>query len=150
MKMKNMVAALFLIGFGLIYGYHSAHLPTRTLPNSPDPSFFPWLLTVILLFLSSVLLFQSLKQPSPKTEKKNKFKLSEPAAGLTVFFAYIIILPWFGFLLVSIPFFVSMLIIYGERRKSWWIIFSLGIPLFLFILFQYFFQIPLPRAELFQ
>ena len=149
MNRKNNIAALFLIGFGIFYGYLSTQLPTRTMPNSPDPSFFPLVLTAILLFLSFALLYQGFKPSKGKVIQEKKTDLTRPAAGLGAFFLYIVVLQWLGFLLVSVPFFVGMLIIYGERRKLWWVAFSLGIPLFLFVVFRYLFQISLPPAGLF-
>jgi len=154
MGKKNIIAALILIGFGLFYGYQNTLIPTRTLPNSPDPSFFPWILTAILLFLSCGLLVQGIKAGQRNTGHKQVSpdkmgSLARPAASLGIFVLYLVVLPWLGFLIASIPFFAGMVMLFGERRKMWWIPFSIGVPLFLFLLFQYLFQIPLPRSELF-
>jgi len=164
MGKKNIIAALILIGFGLFYGYQITHIPTRTLPNSPDPSFFPWVLTTVLLILSCALLIQGFKAsqqgaeilkaaPTDHTQKKDVLDkpnpIARPLACLGIFILYLAALPWLGFLAASVPFFAGMVMIFGEQRKRWWIPFSLGVPIFLFILFQYLLRIPLPRTEIF-
>lgn len=150
MSKKNIIAALTLIGFGMFYGYQNTLIPTRTLPNSPDPSFFPWVLTVLLLILSCALLIQGFKASSEKVLPDKIGSMVRPVTCLVFFALYLVALPWLGFLIASIPFFAGMVMIFGERRKTWWIPFSIGVPLFLFLLFQYLFQIPLPRAGLFE
>ena len=61
MRAKNSGASLVCLAFGLLYGYLTTGLPIRTLPNTPGPPFFPWILTVAMLVLSAAWFFSSLK-----------------------------------------------------------------------------------------
>jgi len=63
MRRKNIIAAVVLIVFAILYGVLTANLPVRTLPNTPDPSFFPWINTAVVLVLSVWLLVQGLRRP---------------------------------------------------------------------------------------
>ena len=48
-----------MLAIAVGYGYQTALLPARTLPNTPDPSFFPWINTILLGVLSFALLIQA-------------------------------------------------------------------------------------------
>ena len=147
MRRKHIAAALVLIAFGVWYGYQTSLLPVRTLPHTPSPSFFPWLLTCILLILALALLIQGFRDATPGALlAPDRVQLMYPTAGLLLFGLYVVILPYVGFLLASLPFFAAFVLLAGERRVSWIIVPSLGIPLVLFLVFRYLFRIFLPRG----
>ncbi|HBK80433.1 MAG TPA: hypothetical protein DDZ83_12335 [Nitrospinae bacterium] len=150
MDRKIVVPAAVFLGFGAVYGYLTAYLSVRTLPNTPGPSFFPWILTACLIFLSSALLIQEYrasKSGRPSVPEEAKPKVSRPA-GLFLFVPYLIALPFVGFLAASIPFFAGMMIASGERNKTMIAAASIAIPLFLYLLFQHVFQIPMPKGSM--
>ena len=66
MKQKDIVAACVLLVVVIGYGYQTTLLPARTLPNTPDPSFFPWINTILLGVLSFALLIQGILRPTKK------------------------------------------------------------------------------------
>lgn len=147
MHRKNLIAALFLLVVSVWYGFLTSGLPARTLPNTPDPSFFPWIITIMLAVLALALLGQAVflrdgEAPKPAAERATPFLF------LVVFVVYSALLPYFGFLVASIPFFLILMMLFGERRKTWIAAFSIGIPVFLQILFRNVFEIPLPRGAL--
>ena len=151
MQRNNKIAALVFIAFGSGYAYFTSQLTERTLPNTPGPSFLPWLLAIFLLFLSAGLLIQGMN-PSGGADKPpagpKPFSSRTSASGLILFAVYLAALPFTGFLVASIPFFAGLMAISGERRKPLIAAASLGIPLFLFFLFQFVFQIPMPKNTL--
>lgn len=123
-------------------------LPTRTLPHTPSPSFFPWLLTVALLVLAAALLVQGLRDKRPGVWwVEDPATLAKPAAGLLLFIGYVMVLPTLGFVLASVPFFAGMMCLAGERRLAWVLVPSIAIPAALFGAFRYLFRILLPQAE---
>ncbi len=151
MQRNNVTAALAFIAFGVWYAYLTSNLTERTLPNTPGPSFLPWLLTISLLLLSAALLIRGFT-PSRGEEQSsgepNRFTSKAAAPGLILFIVYLIALPFAGFLLASIPFFAGLMAVSGERRKPLILTASIGIPLFLFFLFQFVLQIPMPKSSL--
>ncbi len=148
MGRKHTTAALILILFGVAYGYQTMLLPVRTLPHTPSPSFFPWLLTVALLTLATALLVQGLKDTVPGVWwVETPAALIKPGTGLLLFIAYVIALPTLGFVAASIPFFAGMMCLAGERRLLWVLVPSIAIPIVLFGMFRYLFRILLPQAE---
>jgi len=149
MRTKNIVAALVLIALGAGYGYLTAGLPTRSLPNTPDPSFFPWIITACLLLLSVILLVQGLAAPGKGSgDAVGAPPLRAPVVFLVAFAAYVAVLPYAGFLLTSVPFFALLMALYGERRWGVIAAASLTVPVVLVLVFRHVFQVPLPKGVL--
>ena len=149
MRSRNISAALVLIALGIGYGYLTAGLPKRSLPHTPDPSFFPWIITACLLVLAVILLVQGLAAPrEARDARAGAPPLRAPTVFLVVFAAYVAVLPYAGFLAASIPFFAVLMALYGERR---WIAigaWSLVVPVLVVLVFRHVFQVPLPRGVL--
>ncbi len=149
MRSRDISAALVLIALGLVYGYLTAGLPHRSLPNTPDPSFFPWIITVSLLILAIALLVQGLRARRGQRETSaNAGGLRSPAVFLTLFVLYVGVLPLAGFVLASVPFFAALMWLYGERRWPWIAAWSLALPVLLVIAFRNGLHIPLPTGVL--
>jgi Tripartite tricarboxylate transporter TctB family. len=149
MNIKNIKAAVVLMAVTAGYAYQTSHLPERTLPNTPDPSFFPWINTVFALVLTCALLYQGLfiKNNNNNPLVKNR-KNGLALLALAVFLVFIITLPYLGFILAAIPFVAVFMWFYGEHRKIVLIIGALGIPVILYVLFRHGFGVMLPRGLL--
>jgi hypothetical protein len=149
MRLKNIVAALVLAALGVAYGFLTSRLPTRSLPNAPDPSFFPWVITASLLLLSAILLVQGLTASrGVRDDALPAPPLRAPTVLLVAFVVYVALLSFAGFLVASVPFFAVLMMLYGERR---WIAIgaaSLLVPVILVLLFRHVFQVPLPTGVL--
>ncbi len=149
MRTKNICASLVCVVFALVYGFFTTGLPERTLPNTPGPPFFPWILTVFFLILSASWFFNSLKIGDDESIFSEKIEhLFSPAVGLGLFLITLILLPWLGFLLGGIPFFAGLMVVSGERRPLWVIAASIAIPVALYYLFREGFLILLPPGSL--
>lgn len=149
MDKRNGVAAIILIGIGTAYGILTAGLPDRTLPDTPDPAFMPWIVTVLLVGLSLILLVRSFAVSRPAgNDAETAGSNAQPIAFLIGIFGYIVALPVLGFVLASIPFVAIAMWLFGERRVSWLAIGSFGTPILLFIVFRHGFNIILPRGLL--
>lgn len=149
MRTKNIVAALVLIALGIGYGYLTAGLPKRSLPNTPDPSFFPWIITGCLLLLSVILIAKALTGPRRvDDEAVNAPPLRTPIVFLVVFAVYVTVLPYAGFLMTSVPFFAILMALYGERRWIAIAAWALSVPVLLVLVFRHVFQVPLPKGAL--
>ena len=60
MRRRNITAALVLLAIGAGYGLLTSQLPTRSLPDTPGPPFFPWINTTVILVLSTIPFFAAL------------------------------------------------------------------------------------------
>lgn len=132
-----------------MYGYLTTGLIERTLPNTPGPSFLPWLLTVVLVVLSASLLAQGLLASGggEVPDSAEDAPAASPLVGLVVFAVYLAALPFLGFLPASVPFFGGLMLISGERRIAFILIATLAVPVFLYSLFTFGFQIPMPTGS---
>ena len=144
MRRKNIVAGVVLIFISLWYGYLTSELPVRTLPNTPDPSFFPWINTIILLLLSVSLLVQGLFFTEEGESKIDPVARRLVITSLALFFGYLLILPPLGFVVASIPFFAAMMVLFEERRPIWVASSSIAVTVVLFSVFRYGFGVLLP------
>src|SRR5687767_10194675 len=122
MRRRNITAAVVLIAGGLIYGALALGLPTRSLPNTPGPSFFPLVVTAIVLALSAALLLQALaadragERPVAEDAFAGTADRRPALWALAAFLAYVVLLPIVGFIIATVPFLGVLMLLFGERR----------------------------------
>ena len=144
---RDVVVGVVLLALGIGYGALTASLPNRSLPNTPGPAFFPWLITAAIIILSIALLLRAFGDSDPEPSRTSP----DTAAKLRLFTLlwivfYVVVLPFAGFLLASVPFFGGMMWFYGERRPVVILLASIVIPGGLLYVFRYVFQILLPTG----
>jgi putative tricarboxylic transport membrane protein len=144
MKRKNIIAGLVLIFISVGYAYLTTGLPIRTLPDTPNPAFFPWINTGIMLILSVSLLTQGLFYTEAGEQKVDKAATRLTVISLSFFVIYLLILPSLGFVVASIPFFAAMMLLFEERRPIVVAISSVAVIVLLFCIFRYGFGVFLP------
>lgn len=144
---RNLAAGIVLLAVGIGYGLATGQLPDRTLPDTPGPAFFPWLIAIGLIGLSAALAVRGLIDIRRGDEDSSGYRL--PGRGwfaLGGFAAYLLLLPFAGFLLASVPFCGGLVVLYGERRAVIAGAAAVLVPLILFIVFSTGFQVLLPRG----
>lgn len=144
MKRKNIIAGLVLIFVSGWYGYLTTSLPVRTLPDTPNPAFFPWINTAIMMVLSISLLIQGLFFTEQGDQKVDKAATRLTFISLTLFVIYLVVFPKLGFVVASIPFFAAMMVLFDERRPIVVVISSVAVTVLLFCIFRYGFGVFLP------
>ena len=198
---RNLAAGVVLLAVGFGYGLATGQLPERTLPGTPGPAFFPWLIAFALIGLSAALTVTGLiavrgrdagrvqdatrsvdatsgrdpvrgrnagqRQSSVRGRNADRSldaDLGQDAArgrgedssgyrlprqgwlALGGFAVYLLLLPWAGFVLASVPFSGALAALYGERRPIVVVAAAVVIPLVLFVVFSMGFQVLLPRG----
>ena len=149
MGRKNIIAGVILMMIGIIYGYLTSQLPVRPVTGEPGISFFPWIITIAVLILSLAMTIQGWRairqEEAALTWQPPSLQV---VATLLLFMVYIAALPYLGFLIASVPFFIGLMVLYGGRHKTLLILAGPGVPIALYFLFRHVFLIPLPRATL--
>jgi putative tricarboxylic transport membrane protein len=131
----------------MVYGFLTASLPNRSLPNTPGPAFFPWLITGVLIVLSAALLIRALLDADSDSRQSAADSSSKlRALTLVWIIVYLVALPYAGFLVASVPFFAGMMRFYGERNRTVILLATAIIPGGLGYVFRYGFQILLPTG----
>ncbi len=149
MGRRNVIAALVLLALGAGYGVLTTGLPSRTIPDTPEPSFFPWVVTGSLLALAFGLLVQGIRQWSDGAASEAPARGTHRRfTGLAWFALYLAALPSLGFLVATVPFFAGLMVLYGGARGPWLAVASVAMPAFLFYVFRDGFQILLPLGIL--
>jgi len=151
MRGRNIAAAVGLIVFGLVYGTLSWWLPERSLPNTPGPSFFPLVVTAVLLALSAALLLQGLALPREAAAPAAAARKTDTHAALLALgalLAYAVLLPTLGFVLATVPFFAVLMVLYGERRPLAVLVGAIVVTAALYGIFRHGFGVFLPRGLL--
>ena len=107
---RNVLGGSILLAVGIGYAVLTAALPNRTLPNTPGPAFFPWVISAGLIMLPLALILQSLRE-GQEDNVPIQFNHSRVLA-LGLFLAYIVLMPYIGFIVVSVPFFAALMWLY--------------------------------------
>jgi len=148
MPLKNVIISMILLLIGSSYLYFSLQLPVRSIQNVPGPSFFPLIISAIVLFLAIALLVNGIVNL-----RDQKPDLPQPAAPRRVFATlfwfvlYLIALPYVGFLIASIPFFAGLMLLCEQKKLLPVAVGSVAIPVFLYFLFRQGFNILLPAGQ---
>ncbi len=153
MRRAHIIIGILLLSFALFYAYLAWDLPDRNLPNTLGPDVMPYVFAVFLALLALILIVQTVGgKEKGKTAPENLPGI-EPRQGVGVllliglFALYIGLMSYAGFLLVT-PFIVAFLMyLTGSRKKGEIIIASIGVTAFIYVLFHYLFQVPLPEMK---
>ena len=149
MRMRNLIASLFLLLFCAGYAYLTANLASRAIENTTQPSFFPWVITACLTILSLCLLVQAfIPNFSQTVPKSSGIPPKRLILALLLSIIYLPLLPFLGFIGANILLFGGLMYLYGERNPIKNIIFSALISTIIFYLFREGFQIRLPAGIL--
>lgn len=136
------------VGEGLLMGVLSSFfiIESLKLRQAHDwalsPALFPLIVSSLALLLSINLIIKGFKG-SAKGEEKKVYQ--KPLVGtIVLLLAYIIALPRLGFILATIIFLLFFLLILGERRWRFLLVYSILTPLIIKIIFGYLLQVLLP------
>ncbi len=66
--------------------------------------------------------------------------------ALGAFVVYLLLVPLLGFLTASIPFFAVLTSLYGQRNHLLVAVSAIAVPVVVFVVFRYGFQMLLPRG----
>ncbi len=152
MRTSNIFISLILLAFSGIYAVLIYQLPDRNLEHTLGAAFMPWLLTGFLSLLSLLLLLNSLfgKNDPPQSQDPIRPKDLAGIAGLlALILIFIFLTDYLGFFLSAALFLAALIFISGSRKPSEIIIFSLLSTGAVYLLFQKFFNVPLPAGLLF-
>lgn len=151
MRRANVLISIVLIVFCGFYAYLITGLPKREIPYTLGADFMPWVLTICLLFLASVLLLRSLFLRGDDTNGVtiSLREVSGILSLLAIIAAYIEAMIYFGYLFITPLFIATMMLISGSRKVREIILLSIGIALAVYFFFHRFFDVPLPGGKIF-
>lgn len=149
MASRDIIAAIGLLIFSGLYAWATFYIPDRTIPNTPGPSFFPFVIITLVAGLSGALLVKgvaALKSTEQAVITSSSARL--PLLMLGAFALFLAILPWAGFLIASVVFFAVLMLLYGSRSPVKIVLWSVALPTALYVIFTEVFQVILPTGPL--
>jgi hypothetical protein len=115
-----------------------------------SPRFFPYLISLMMVLLSSILIFKAVRSPTDKIkEEKSRSIDRSTVICVGIFIAYQQMISIIGLIPASFLALISLMILYGFRN---WItigFFSAALIAVLSFFFEKVAQVPLPRGLLF-
>ncbi len=151
MKRINVIISVVLAAFGGCYAFFITRLSTRNLPNTLGIAFMPWLLVILLWFLSLLLLLTAVVKGS---RESCDYRLgAREGLGIVVMvvlvFAYVQLMRWFGFLLITPVILAVLMLLSGSRKWTEILLVSVLCAVGVYFFFQVVFRVQLPGGRLF-
>jgi putative tricarboxylic transport membrane protein len=148
--MKNIIAALVIIGGSLFFYFLAGRLPEVKGFQQMGDAFWPRLILLVLMGLSVILLIQTLLS---RSQKKSEKKLpAEPLSRLAMLktmagiILYVLAIPYLGFLLSTFCALMAFSYLMGDRKIKSTIFFSLGMTAAIYVVFGFLIYTSLPRG----
>lgn len=149
MATRDIIASIGLLIFSGLYAWATFYIPDRTIPNTPGPSFFPFVVITIVGLLSVALLAKGLAARMTTDEPATASSgTRSPILMLGAFAVFLAVMPWAGFLMSSVVFFAVLMLLYGSRSPAKIVLWSLALPTALYLVFTEIFQVILPAGPL--
>jgi len=147
-KWMNRISTLFLFGFSVIILFMSLKLKVGSL-NNPEAGFAPFLASLLLLFLSAVILikdflrFAEADQKVPFITWKN---LMKPINLMVALIGYGFLFTTLGYVTSTFLLMLAMFIIYESKKWMHKIITACIIAGISFLIFDVWLRVPLPKG----
>lgn len=149
-RMMDIITALLFIGVGLVVMIGSLKLGASWGSDGPEAGYFPFYISLIIILSSSITLYQCAIVDRKK--KKETFVEKEPLKQVLA-----VLLPALVFILgvqligiyVSALIYIAVFMIWLGKYPAWKAIaVALGVSVTLYLMFEYWFQVPLPHGSL--
>jgi putative tricarboxylic transport membrane protein len=145
MKTSDIGSSIFFMAMGGFLGWQSVVLSVGS-PRHPGPGFFPFCLSLFLIFIAVIIFFQGLKKkPNPP---ETGLRRSRVAIALGAIILYAFILEPVGYLIST--FFLILLLLRIMVKKAWWYAPGVAcvVTLVSYLLFRVWLQVLLPSGVL--
>ena len=148
-RTMEIIVALLFLSVGLIVMIGSIKLGAKWGSDGPGAGYFPFYISLIILVSSSITLFQDFKN---KEQAKEGFVEKEPfrqvLAVLIPAAVYVLGVQLIGIYVAS-AIYIAIFMAWLGKYVIWKAAaVGLGVSITLFMMFEYWFQIPLPHGSL--
>jgi len=146
---------LFLLALGLLmyFKFIPEQIPIVAAENDMSPAFFPKMGTVLLLFLSLLLIAKSYKGLFMYKNMWQGSLISKPVRKVTLIifllFGYVLTMQQVGFLIATPIFLATFFVYLGVRNLKTLLVLTLVTPMFIYIVFEKLLMVFLPQGLLF-
>ncbi len=150
MRTMEIVTALMFIIVGVVVMVGSLKLGAKWGSDGPESGYFPFYLSLIILVCSSVTLIQSIRA---KELSEESFVEKEPfrqvMAVLIPAALFVLGVQLIGIYVAGVIYITFFMVWLGKYAVWKALAVGLGVSVVLYMMFEYWFQIPLPHGSLF-
>jgi Tripartite tricarboxylate transporter TctB family len=148
-RAMDIITALLFVATGIVVMVGSLKLGASWGSDGPEAGYFPFYISLIILFSSSITLYQAVI-----VDKKNKAESFVDKDSLKQVMS--VLLPAIVFVLgvqligiyVSSVLYIAIFMIWLGKYPAWKAIaVSVGVSVALYLMFEYWFQVPLPHGS---
>jgi putative tricarboxylic transport membrane protein len=111
-------------------------------------SFFPVILSSVLILLSVLLMVTSMKKKTVESRSEEKSEWKKVLLGMTCTFFYFVLLIYLGYVIATPIFLAAMMWMFNYRRLIHVVFWSLLITGLIYVCFALLLQVPLPDGVL--
>jgi hypothetical protein len=149
-RAMDIITALGFIAVGLVVMIGSIKLGASWGSDGPEAGYFPFYISLIILLSSSVTLYQAAivdrKKETESFVEKEPFK--QVLAVLLPALVFILGVQLIG-IYVSAFVYIAVFMIWLGKYAAWKAVaVALGVSIALYLMFEYWFQVPLPHGSL--
>ncbi len=149
-RTMEIVTALMFIIVGVVVMVGSLKLGAKWGSDGPESGYFPFYLSLIILVCSSVTLIQSIRA---KELSEESFVEKEPfrqvMAVLVPAALFVLGVQLIGIYVAGVIYITFFMVWLGKYAVWKALAVGLGVSIVLYMMFEYWFQIPLPHGSLF-
>ena len=150
-RMMDIITALLFMAVGLIVMVGSLKLGASWGSDGPEAGYFPFYISLIILLSSAVTLYQAaIVDKKKKTESfvdKESFK--QVMAVLLPAVVFVLGVQLIGIYISSV-FYIAIFMVWLGKYPIWKAIaVSVGVSVALYLMFEFWFQVPLPHGSWF-
>lgn len=142
------VAAIILL-FGLVVVIDSYRLGARWGDDGPQPGYFPFYVGLLICASSVTILLRALRNPSLAEESfVSRGELKKIFTVLVPTVVYVTLIAWLGFYVASTLYIAYFMWQLGKYSWFMTVPVSVGVSVAFFLIFEIWFQVPLPKGPL--
>lgn len=149
MRAAEIVVALAFIIFAIVMIQGSIQLGSSWGSDGPQAGYFPFYISLIILISSAATLIQAIRQKELSNESfVDKGPFRQVLAVLVPAFIFVLLMQLIG-IYVSAAIYIAFFMIWIGKYAAWKsIALGVAVSVALYMMFEYWFQIPLPSGSL--
>lgn len=148
-RMMDIITALLFIGVGLVVMVGSIKLGASWGSDGPEAGYFPFYISLIIILSSVVTLYQAAVVDRKKKKESfvDKESFKQVMAVLLPALVFILGVQLIGIYISSVIYIAIFMVWLGKYPAWKAIAVSVGVSATLYLMFEYWFQVPLPHGS---
>jgi len=140
--------AAAIMGLGALVMYDNWRLGAGWSSGGPDSGYFPFYVGLLMLISSAIVLVRALALRGPRERFVDARQFRLVLALLVPTVVFVAVTAFLGIYVTAALYLAYFMIVVGHYRARIALPIALGVPIALFLLFEIWFLVPLPKGPL--